>query len=431
LKLYEWYTLRGAGYIQRRTAALLGRYGITPSKAIDRVTEGVDWLAELGCSPTFPVPARVIQRNPRFFQQLQEAGVELAVHGYDHVALAEYPPAEASNQLAKAAGVFARHGIDYHGFRCPYLSCTSDLIKALPEGLFDYSSNRAIEWDVVPAAEEPVAQPAIAEVLQRVYKPAPASQVVSVPAITSNINILEIPVNLPDDLELHDARCLDAEAMGEAWSQVLIRTHQRGELFVLMYHPELMDQCCQPLSAVLNLASSLSPSVWIARLCDISSWWREKAQFSVTLQSAKCELHLSFDCSERGTILIRDIAADCQQQWDSRYHRLFTPYLDVPVEPRPLLGVYPEAPARTVSFLQEQGYLLDSGQSANQCAIYLDARTLHRLDNQVELVRHIEESRGPLVRYGRWPDGAKSALSITGDLDALTLVDYASRLFIR
>ena len=33
----------------------------------------------------------------------------------------------------------------------------------------------------------------------------------------------------------------------------------------------------------------------------------------------------------------------------------------------------------------------------------------------------------PLVRLGRWPTGAASA-SVTGDVDALTIGDYASRL---
>jgi len=394
------------------------------------VVEGVDWLAELGCAPTFPVPARVVQRHPHYFHRLQDAGVEISVHGYDHVALAEYPPAEASNQLIKAVEVFARHGIESHGFRCPYLSCTSELIEALPEGVFGYSSNRAIEWDVVPAADEPAAQPEIAKVLHSVYKPASAGEMVSVPSVQSGI--VEIPVCLPDDLELHDARRLDPVSMGEVWSQVLARTHRRGEMFVLMYHPELMVECRQPLSMVLNRASRLLPKVWIARLRDISSWWREKAGFSADIQSRPDGLHLTFLCSERATILIRDLPAhESQRPWDGDYRQLVASELDVPAEPRPLLGLYPGAPAHTVRFLREQGYLLDSGETASRCAIYLDEKILSQLSSQVQLVEFIEKSPGPLVRYGRWPDGAKSALSITGDLDALTLWDYATRLFIR
>ena len=46
----------------------------------------------------------------------------------------------------------------------------------------------------------------------------------------------------------------------------------------------------------------------------------------------------------------------------------------------------------------------------------------------VELIRYIEESEGPLMRFSNWPSEAKSALCLAGDLDALSLRDYARRL---
>jgi hypothetical protein len=95
------------------------------------------------------------------------------------------------------------------------------------------------------------------------------------------------------------------------------------------------------------------------------------------------------------------------------------------------LGLDSSAPERTVSFLRDQGYILDLGETAPFCGIYLDSSTLGRLSGEVELVNYIEYSPAPLVRFWRWPDGAKSALCVTGDLDALTLGDYASRVFIR
>jgi hypothetical protein len=33
-----------------------------------------------------------------------------------------------------------------------------------------------------------------------------------------------------------------------------------------------------------------------------------------------------------------------------------------------------------------------------------------------------------LVRLARWPNGARAALSVTGDVDALTIRDYTRRL---
>ncbi|MEM5774588.1 MAG: polysaccharide deacetylase family protein [Anaerolineaceae bacterium] len=430
MKLDQWFKIRGPKYVKQRAALLAERYGISPVKAQNRVWEGVRWLADLGCLPTFPVPAMVIRKNPQYFQRLQESGVELCVHGFSHVALAQYSAFEAAGQLVRAAGIFKQYGIAAQGLRCPYLSCTSELLSALPPGLFEYSSNLAVAWDVIARTQEHISGEAIGEVLERVYQPEQAGRMVCAPF--ERAGVIEIPVCLPDDLELHDVFGLDPAGMGEVWGRVLEQTHARGELFVLMYHPELMDRCQQPLTAVITRAAALRPAVWMARLRDISAWWKEKAGFSVQVLADEKGLSLSFTCSERAAILARGIEPESTHQpWDETYHRVTARTLRISGGARPLLGVEPGAQEHTLSFLKEQGYILDTGQTAAQCAVYLDIETLNRRSSPVELIRYIEQTRGPLVKFGRWPNGNKSALSITGDLDALSLMDYAERLFVR
>ncbi len=415
--------------MHRRAAILLDRYGFTPSQAADRVESLIAALAEHGCAPTFPTPGRVVQRYPLFFRHLQDAGAEIAVHGYDHVDLAVYPPTEASEQLMRASQVFARHGIEVSGFRCPYLSCTDDLLDALPKGAFDYSSNKAIWWDVVASTGNHNATMTL-DVLHRLYQPTSALHGVCTPRTRSNL--VEIPVCLPDDLELHDGLQLGPEGMTQAWSQILHRTHRRGELFVLVFHPELAWRCQQPLITILGEARSLRPPVWIARLRDISSWWREKSSFAVAISHTPAGLHISFTCSERATILVRGLGpCGSEYLWDGAYYRLKGRELNVTSKSRPFVGLPADTPKRVVSFLREQGYILDTGETSTRCGTYIDAATLAGLTSDVELVRIIEASVGPLVRYWRWPGGAKSAMCVTGDLDALTLLDYASRLFAR
>jgi hypothetical protein len=123
--------------------------------------------------------------------------------------------------------------------------------------------------------------------------------------------------------------------------------------------------------------------------------------------------------------------AEPVEGWDGVYHQLGTKALHVPAEPRPFVGLPADAPRHVVSFLREQGYILGTGETATRCGTYIDAATLARLTSEVELVKTIEASAGPLVRYWRWPGGARSVMCVTGDLDALTLLDYASRLFVR
>jgi hypothetical protein len=78
----------------------------------------------------------------------------------------------------------------------------------------------------------------------------------------------------------------------------------------------------------------------------------------------------------------------------------------------------------TVAFLAELGYVLDDGPTAHECTLVLDGA----VRSGVELLRHIEESVGPLLRFSSWPSETKSALCLAGDLDALSLRDYARRL---
>lgn len=428
MRLKEWFALRGPNYVGQRAAILLDRYSLAPAKAIARADRCVTTLAEHGCAPTFPTPGRIVERYGRFVRHLQDAGAEIAVHGYDHLDLRTYPPARASEQLIRAAKAFERCGIQVHGFRCPYLSCNDELLDALPEGLFAYSSNQAIWCDAMPSTGASNAS-TIFDTLRQFYRPRSAQDTVCAPWM--RFGMVEIPVCVPDDLQLHDGLYLGPEEIAKVWNQVLKQTHRRGELFNLQFHPELASLCEQSFVVILQEARRLQPQVWIARLCDISSWWREKSGFAVNISRTPAGLHLSFTCSDRATILVRGLGAfGSESLWSGSYYQLRSQELDVPAEPRPFVGLPADAPKQTVSFLRNQGYVLDTGETATRCGTYIDAATLARLTSEVALIDYIEAATSPLVRYWRWPNGAKSALCISGDLDALTLLDYASRLFV-
>jgi hypothetical protein len=84
-----------------------------------------------------------------------------------------------------------------------------------------------------------------------------------------------------------------------------------------------------------------------------------------------------------------------------------------------------------VAFVEEQGYVVDASEQARSCTVFLEPATLAGLPSNVALVTHIEASAGPLLKFSRWPDEAKSAFCFAGDLDALSLRDYAGRLVRR
>lgn len=428
LEISKWFAQRGPEFVRKRSAVLLNRYGISSARAKNRIEESLASLAFYGCAPTFLVPGSLVKRYSKFIRRLQDIGAEIGAHSYDHIDLKAFPPAEASKQLVKAAQTFERYGIELRGFRCPYLSYTDELIDELPQGLFEYSSNTAIQWDVTPFINNQLSR-TVFETINRFYQPRDAQEVVCTP--WSNSEVIEIPVCVPDDLQLHDGLGLGPEGITEVWKQVLDKTHERGELFTLIFHSELSGYCEQAFIALLRKAKGLQPSVWISRLRDICDWWQEKSKFRSEISHISTGLRISFICSSHATILAKGLDGSGLVEWDGQYFCLNSRVLDVPDKPRPFVGIAPSVSTQTASFLQDQGYVLDSSETATQCSVYLDEAILAKLRNQVELVKWIDGSTGPLVRYWRWPEKAKSALCITGDLDALSLSDYVFRLFGR
>jgi hypothetical protein len=63
-------------------------------------------------------------------------------------------------------------------------------------------------------------------------------------------------------------------------------------------------------------------------------------------------------------------------------------------------------------------------------SLYFDQSHFTHLDERT-IVEKIENAESPLARLARWPNGARSAFCVTGDIDALVLWDYGLRLFGR
>jgi glycosyltransferase involved in cell wall biosynthesis/peptidoglycan/xylan/chitin deacetylase (PgdA/CDA1 family) len=426
-RLRYWLNKRSTGYLTARLFALIRRYGLSTRKAEQRVRECILFFRGRHCAPTLPTPGRIVEQNAEFCREIQTLGAELAVHGYDHVDFLGLSDGEAKCQLGQAAAAFHSAGIKFSGVRCPYLSYSDRLNELLPERKFEYSSNKAILWNVVPQRRQSTATQVFAN-LESFYRPKSAESTVSMPSLVADV--VEIPVSLPDDLQLYHGLKLRDRDLAQPWVDILRHTHQTGQLFVLMFHPELFQDCKSGFEFLLNEASKLKPAVWLTQLHEINSWWREKAQFGVRRLGSNGRLRLKFECSERATVIFRGLATEMPTSpWCDNYCRLQGRTLSIVNSELPFVGLDSTAPRTVSSFLEQQGYIIDQSVNAAHCSIYLDSETLTMLDNERKLVQHIESSAAPLVRFWPWPNGNKSALSITGDLDALSLFDYTARLF--
>ncbi len=398
MNLFSWIKKRSPMFMLQRGRSLMEHYGVSPNKAIQRIDALMDSFVQFGCSPTFPVPGRVIEAHPDYFRSLQARGAEIAVHGYNHVDLNTYSPKNAAKQLQRAFEVYQENGIAAKGFRCPYLSSSDALLGALPVGLFRYSSNKAIRWNLEELKGGDY-DPVVFETIGRFYNAKDASDLRCLPWIQSGL--VEIPVSVPDDLQLKDGLGYSQENLAKVWISILEKTYQNGEIFNLMFHPELAAYCQQPFSELLKIARAYKPKVWVARLHEISDWWWEKSNLKIGLKNLpNGSIYVTLPESSRARWLVKNIDLPDSITWSRKYHRLLGREFIISDVSRPFIGVDPIIPDWLVEKLENQGYILDRSATANQCSIYITIETLEKFTTEAAIVDMIEASKCHLFVCG-------------------------------
>lgn len=411
----HWFHRRSVGYIARRIIKLVSRYGITSRKAKQRTHDLVRLLSRYGCAPTLATPGFVIDRNRSFIRRLAEDGVDIAFHGYDHVDFSGLSREQSHRQVDRAVQAFNDAGIAIGGFRCPYLSYSHDMDGYMPHGLFSYSSNEALWWDVSDGAQGG----AMFDQLSTFYAATPAKDALILPRRVGDL--IEIPVSLPDDLQLFDGLGSRVDRVGRSWVELLDRVHRDAGVFALLMHPETFWDLAAAYEALLESAHRRTPAVWLATLQDVAVWWRELESFGVVRADASLRLR----CSERGMVLERVDGEGSAVA--PGYRAIESREVAVTGNELPLLGVERGAPDARIARLRELGYLVADPADAARCTVRIESSLIETATDR-ELVAHIEGTPGRLVRFWHWPDGVRSALCFTGDLDALSLGDYARRL---
>jgi hypothetical protein len=77
------------------------------------------------------------------------------------------------------------------------------------------------------------------------------------------------------------------------------------------------------------------------------------------------------------------------------------------------------------AFLAEEGLPFEVSNDRDRYGAFVDVRESDW--GEADVLDTIEAAPGPLVRLWRWPRSARSALAVTGDVDALTLRDFIVR----
>lgn len=416
--------LRGKGIKNavRRAAALIRCYGWTAkqmNQTLDRLTH---LLSRYGCQATWPITAVALARNDAGIRQLAQQGVEFAIHGHTHIDHSTLSAEEQIERIGKALSIFARSQIQPRGFRCPYLRWNQGTLDALRHHHLLYDSSQALTWNVSLEGKNEAYLRAL-----EFYGAQPAANYLSLPYLDQGL--IRIPYSLPDDEALVDRlRLPPGPAMAELWVDILEQTWQSGEVFVLGLHPERFRSCAYALEATLAQAQTLTPHVWIARLDEIATWWQERFQTQVQMDDLDDGFHITVKGDDRVALMAHGVAVSAATKpWFGPYQRIEENDFVVHTPVRPWIGLSMTSPAALADFLKQQGYIVEISDEPQRYSIYLDEPGFAPKDQRLVFSR-LQNDAAPLIKLATWPNGARSALSITGDIDALTLWDYGKRL---
>ncbi len=384
-------------------------------------------LRQFDCGATFPITAVTLNRHGNVIAKYMSQNIEFAVHGYTHVDYSRLAPETQLAHLQQSREVFARVGITPMGFRSPYLSWDDNLSAAIEAAGFSYVSNQPILWDVL---DNDAFTPSAIGSYERAlafYDPWRASERLSLPRLEDQL--VEIPVALPDDEILIERLNGEYCLVQDTWRRILSQTYQRGELFTLQLHPERITLCADDLSTVLAEARSLTPAVWCARMDEITTWWKARAGATIEVSGAvDGAYHCIVSAPSGATVLARAVEVDApNSSWANGYREVKATRFAFKSHLRPLIGLSHDTSPVLERFLQQQGFIVETSQERERYSCYFDQVNFLASQEQSVLAQ-IEGSGQPLLRLGRWPNGAQSALAITGDIDAMTLWDYGMRM---
>ena len=416
---------RGIVNSMQRLPTIASRFGISSRKMERALSRYVELAAEYGTSPTFAVTANLVERYPGVFRRLDERGVELAIHGYVHTDYSVLDLDEQRRHLKKGLLAFDQLGINVTGFRCPYVRWNDESVTAAKEMGLTYGSNRSVAWDVVPRSNGISERGMIAyRKGLALYRSNDAASAVSLPSFVSGL--LDLPASLPDDEAMVDRLHASPDERAGMWRAVLDETYGLGEMFVLILHHERLALCHSALKAVLDHTRGRTPHVWLASMREISEWWHHRASFKLAWERLdEGRYRFAWPSDPRLTVLARGITAKGLSPWSGDWMTVPGTHVTITSSALPAIRVDPGASPAFVSFLEQEGYVVQRGGQA--CALHLEGWTEFADHDKRRVIEIIEQADAPLIRIWRWPSEARSVLSLTGDVDSMTLIDFLRR----
>ena len=429
---------KGAHNFARRLWTVFARFGFSDARSRRTLLAILATVRQYGGSPTFFIPAVVLRRHPELINEIALCGAEIGIHGYVHNDYRSLSDASQHQQTQQAMAVFHDVSLPFEGFRNPYLGWTDDAVRSFEQLGFTYDSNEAIVHDALDLSRlTPTLRSGFEKSLALFRAIAPSAYTLR-PHFEGEL--ARIPTSIPDDEMLFDRlRITDQVALGDIWRSVMARVYDLGGIYVLNLHPERGVLCKPALGRLLAFSQQQELPVWVASLREVEQWWRERRAFRFTFEATgEATWRVMASCTPRTTILARHLTVDGAtiSPWSGAESRVDGREFTVHAGVCPCVALSPQTSSAVEDFLLEEGYPVQRVEPAHApgYAGYLDMpdglgeTRAEQIARRSALLAEIEALEQPLLRFGVWPDRARAALSITGDIDSITIQDFFLRI---
>ena len=249
-----------------RLSLILKRFGWTADRQVKGIGLYAAILKRQGIRGTFFIPGVVLEKYWKDIRRIDTGSVEWGIHGDVHTDFSKLISSDQRAHTRNAVRLFDDQGLKFFGFRAPYLKINEGALDAIAaQGRFKYDSSYPVLWDEVYGKDEK-----FSGFIRDFYRPSQSSSSRALPRMEKTL--VEIPVSLPDDDILVDRERLPPGRVLEIWTKILMKSHEKGEVFVLQLHPERIFELGETLESLIERAKAMDPPVWIAPLGEVAGW---------------------------------------------------------------------------------------------------------------------------------------------------------------
>lgn len=410
---------KGTSNLFGRAAMIFRRFGFTRAKSAGALLRVLEITSKHGCTPTFFITADLLDHHEDLIRTVCANSVQVGLHGHHHIDHSQMSGPTQRHEISNGVRKFQKIGIPVKGFRGPYLRFNKETARAVRDIGLSWVSNAIMLFDEDAWLKKMTECNGVRDLVHTFYTLEQIKEQPSLPIWGPHC--LEIPISLPDDELLLDRFAIrEPDKLSEIWLDMLSSTREQGELFNCIFHPERIDLLSETLDALLEKTVDYT-DVWISPLDDIAGWWQERANFSFEItQNGSDVFNVTAHCSKRASVVLQHSGGKLQFIDQTGKNRTFPVHSGF----KPVIHVPHGYCDENVRYLKNEGFVLERDADPSRCAFALNG-TCSKTPRQ--LLDTLNQARGPLLRFWRWPNGFRSALAITADVDAITLMDFVRR----